>query len=359
MTTQRPEYTPDTLTPWDQRLMRIVCGRQISSRVELGFQTGRLEIFFTPGKTIPAKEKFDISLTWGDSHLGVAFGEENGLYALLGTGADQSPVFGMELDALPKQVFWAFVEAVFEPVRNWLSTALGEAAELVEPLEIPRTGTVLDFRFLSEESIPSRVTGSIFLPHDEKLFAVLESRTASFPPLLLPMETVEEMAVEASFGLGCMSLPVGDIKGLSQGDILIPDRWFFSQNEGLLIILPFSYRFTYNDETNDILLIEKGVKRVDAAMENSVGDIEDLEIKVVFEIERRMMPLKEVRTLVKDSLIPIGTKPADGVVVDIIAGDKCIGKGKIVGLGETLGIQIIEQGGLPGGATGDDTLEHQ
>lgn len=356
-----PPYIPEQLSRWDWRLMQMVSTRQISLPLELGFGRGRLCLDFTPGKSGYAGQKPDLVFTWGDRRAGLFLGEEKGLYTLMGGYNDQSPVYGVDPGSLPRTVFLGLAEAVLEPVRAFLSTALDEPVEMADPDEAARpagpgdsgVGTAyraLDVRF-EPEAAGEPVIALLVVPCDEMFFGMLESLLIGFPARHIPGEILGEIGVEAAFCAGETVLPAGMVKGMEKGDVLIPDTWFLSRNQGMLMIPPFSCRFSLSagegEDGNRIVLLEKGVRRVDTAVENAKETIEDLEIKVSFEIERRMMPVREIRTLVENSVIPLGVLSEQGVRVDIVAGGKCIARGRVVSLGETLGIQVVESGSGP------------
>lgn len=352
MTAQIQDFVPERISSWDQRLMRLVGTRHIRVPVDLGYGRGQLTLAFSPESPQPGGQEADLIMAWEGNHMGVVFHEAGGLHTLMGIHEKESPFFGIDPAILPEEVYMALVEALFKPVSTFLSSTLGKKVEWIDPeegpeffnspaLETPEFSqlfSLVNFRF--DAGGDNRVTGCLYLPCESSFFAAMESVLADFDPKQLSYAVTEDLLVEAVLGIGEITLALNEIKTLEKGDILIPDAWFFSQNQGMLNVQPFSFRFAF--EEDHIVLLEKGVMRVDDVTKEEMDDIEDLEIKVTFEVERRMMPVKEIRTLVKDTVIPIGTTPEQGVVVDIVAGGKILGKGKIVSLGETLGIRIID-----------------
>ena len=364
MATQISDYIPKTLSRWEQRLFTLFSTGQISRPAELGFCRGRMDLGFAPDRVVPRGRDADLVLSWSDRCLGIILNGDRGLGTLLGAGNAESPLFGIDIQALPEPVAMAMAEAVFSKDLAHLSALVGEPIEFIEPGEAPdffsdpHTLCVVDFSFTTDSG--EQVTGLAALPPDAALFRALEDDLSAFKPETPPLPGLDGIGITAAFALGQIHIPVRDLKQLEPGDILIPDQWFPDQNQGRLIIPPLSYRFSFDTEgtpgkgPTHITLLEKGVRRVDGHIKKTDDTIEDLEVNITFEVERRTMTLAQVRKLAAGTLIPLGLSPETGVMVDIVAGGKCLTRGRVVSLGESLGIQVL---GVPAAMPEKETVE--
>ena len=68
-------------------------------------------------------------------------------------------------------------------------------------------------------------------------------------------------------------------------------------------------------------------------------DLDNLEVTVAFELERRLMSLAEIAALTPGYTFPLAVDPS--APVTLRAGGQNIGSGRLVDLNGTLGVQII------------------
>ena len=69
------------------------------------------------------------------------------------------------------------------------------------------------------------------------------------------------------------------------------------------------------------------------------ADLDDLPVKIVFELGRLDMSLGEIRRLERGALLPLA-RPL-GESVDIVANGRRIGRGTLVQIGDSLGVRIV------------------
>lgn len=67
---------------------------------------------------------------------------------------------------------------------------------------------------------------------------------------------------------------------------------------------------------------------------------DQLKLSVSVELGRVQVPLSTLINLQKGNLLDLGVRPEAGV--DIIVQGKCIGKGELLKMGDTLGIRILD-----------------
>ena len=79
-------------------------------------------------------------------------------------------------------------------------------------------------------------------------------------------------------------------------------------------------------------------------MPANVESILKLEVPLIVQIAQRSMPVKEVLTVVRGSIIEL-PKPADGEL-EILVNNKQIGAGTAVKVGENFGVRVSSLGDL-------------
>jgi type III secretion protein Q len=86
---------------------------------------------------------------------------------------------------------------------------------------------------------------------------------------------------------------------------------------------------------NDEIPVERGM-----AMDE--GAIDNLPVRVTFELARTNLSLRELKELAEGSIVPVAAI-SEGAVA-IIANGRKIGQGDVVKLGEGLGVRILQLG---------------
>lgn len=78
------------------------------------------------------------------------------------------------------------------------------------------------------------------------------------------------------------------------------------------------------------------------SLEQAPSTIEDITLSVIIEVGRLNMSVKQLMELQPGNLLESNIHPENGV--NLIVNGKCIGKGELLLLGETLGVRILELG---------------
>lgn len=170
---------------------------------------------------------------------------------------------------------------------------------------------------------------------------------------LRPIEPLELNATRFTLSsrAALIDLTLGALSGLAIGDAMVFDRVALAGGAAIVLadrlsapamfdedgMLTLSASFTNKDAhfgdfaMNDHTAAPEGPALTDAA-------IDDLPVRLVFEIGRVEMTLDELRKLAVGSPLPL--ERAATSAVDIIANGRRIGAGEIVLIGEELGVQI-------------------
>jgi type III secretion protein Q len=152
----------------------------------------------------------------------------------------------------------------------------------------------------------------------------------------------------AAFRLGATRLALAKLRTIQLNDVILADQ---SAGRGLVTVLiggAYNARASY--EMGKAVLLEPLSRTADhegkrGAMSNGGADgnapdagLDDLEIKIVFEVGRSELRLEELGTLGAGHVFDLGKDAR--TAVDIYAGDRRIGFGEIVQINETLGVRV-------------------
>ncbi|KUM27483.1 translocation protein [Mesorhizobium loti] len=166
-----------------------------------------------------------------------------------------------------------------------------------------------------------------------------------------PSELPAELPVLVAGKIGSLCVPAALIRKTSAGDALIPDVSPFHRDQ---IILSAGRLWAVADVADDRLILREPFRPQPPPLEYahimtepelqgpSDAELDDVEITLVFECGRWLMPLGELRSAGEGHIFELG-RPVDGPI-DIVANGRRIGRGDIVRIGDELGIRL--RGGL-------------
>ncbi len=152
-------------------------------------------------------------------------------------------------------------------------------------------------------------------------------------------ETLKGVSTELGFEAGYVRISPGDLAGLEPDDILVPDEWTLPTSIKAVIWHGNGRRIAgecscaKNDATLTTPLAE------DSIMENA--EHKDLELLLSFELDRRPIALSDLEEIVPGHAFPLSA--GLDAPVTIRANGKAIAQGRIVDMGGTLGIQILQK----------------
>jgi type III secretion protein Q len=169
----------------------------------------------------------------------------------------------------------------------------------------------------------------------------------------IPSAKVElpDLPVRLAISLGSAQLPLQEVDDLAPGDVILPHspplaagkaqvtlahRWAAAGN---LTATSFTLTERLRDTTEPTMDIDN-----DSSERAEVEDVEldDLPIKLVFEVGRCDMTLGAVRALGPGHVFALDRDPAQPV--DIVANGRRIGTGQLVRVGERIGIRVQRLG---------------
>ncbi len=158
-----------------------------------------------------------------------------------------------------------------------------------------------------------------------------------------------ELPVPVSLCAGAADLTVAELRGLVPGDVVLAEEARTPEATALALIA--------GHLAAPAVVGEAGAKLVSgpfrlrgsnwewimtdpthAAAISDDTDLDDLPVRLTFELGRTELALSDVRALAPGALLPL-SRPVDEAV-DVIANGRRIGRGELVRIGESLGIRI-------------------
>lgn len=171
-------------------------------------------------------------------------------------------------------------------------------------------------------------------------------------------ELIHNLGIEIGFDIGYVTLKTRDLRELSCGDVLIPDVYLFDSNlayaklgnkclvfelvdgqgifKGIKTVVNEEKINNMSDNTQDVSMNEAS-SQID---ENGTINTDDLNFEVAFEIDRRSLSYDEVSTLKPGSVLTLSCSKKSPVSIKV--NGKRVGTGRLVDLGDSIGVQITE-----------------
>jgi type III secretion protein Q len=179
--------------------------------------------------------------------------------------------------------------------------------------------------------------------HIERLAQLLDCRAASVDP-------TDKLAITVSARVAAATLSVGEVAGLSPGDVVLVDEHCRQPltaiaviGEHLVACLELTAaggRIVTGPVRGRGSAWEWSMEKVPDAAQGDVaeGNLDDLPVKLVFELGRLDLSLGEVRKLAPGAVVPL-VRPVEESLV-IIANGRRIGRGMLVQIGDSLGVRL-------------------
>lgn len=327
----------------EQRLFNALAGRDAAFGVDVGGVRWRVEPQPLPGK---AAGDPVLAAQVGDSIWRVTLAATQELHDALGIPDD------VDREALPDAVLWGVAEARLEGVLKGLEALMGQPAKVAVPAE-PHDGPVccLEFSMTAEEGRALR--GWVHVPLNEETVHTLENALARRPylPARRPVVPVE-LGIEA----GRMVLVMAELRGLEQGDVLLPEAWHPSAGCLYLSAPPLRVRVPWPQGDGELSIESQGepnmseeTKEAPEAPEQEqeqktpvvpAGGLGAVEVDVVFEIGTLRMSVEELERMGPGQTLPLPDALGPQVPVSVLGNGRKLATGRIVTVGETLGVQI-------------------
>ncbi|WP_461211043.1 type III secretion system cytoplasmic ring protein SctQ [Desulfocurvus sp. DL9XJH121] len=342
-------YTPPVLSPGELRLHNALAGRDAGFGLAVGGRSWRVEP--RPGAAdcgLPAV----LGVRVGATLWRICLAATQDLYEALDIPDD------IDRGSLPEAVLWGIAEARLENVLRALEALTGESAQFTSPDESPGTPCgCLEFSLASPEG--GAIRGWAHVPLDARTLEALERVLAKRPRLSHGLGVVPlEFCLEA----GGMSLALSKLRRLEPGDVLLPEAWHPSAGFVYLSAPPLRVRVPWPDTGSGMWSIVKesessmseakneataAAQAPDAAqakeaspLQGIKGGLGGIEVDVVFEIGRLRLNVEDLETLGEGRTLPLPQSLGPHVPVTILGNGRKLGTGRIVNVGETLGVQV-------------------
>jgi type III secretion protein Q len=161
-----------------------------------------------------------------------------------------------------------------------------------------------------------------------------------------------EIAIDVALRIGTTRLPLRLVEGLAPGDVIILDCTVFADGRVAVVCGERRLAFASLDGSCATLLTRplpfKGDthnawSETDSTMSNddraTDADLDDIRVKLLFEVGRLEIPLGELRTLAPGHVFELGRDPR--AAVEIVTGARRIGYGEVVQIGDALGVRVV------------------
>ena len=164
-----------------------------------------------------------------------------------------------------------------------------------------------------------------------------------------------DIPVQCTVAAGQMTLSMQELAGLEVGDVLLPEKYAASegvvflrlgQKSGWLCAVEgqtATITSLWQEPTEETTM--EPMNQETAAPEGAVSAgiaVAELEVPVLFELERRMLTVQDVASLAPGYTFALGGDPLAPVTLTV--NGKAVARGRLVDLNGTLGVQLTEVG---------------
>lgn len=161
-----------------------------------------------------------------------------------------------------------------------------------------------------------------------------------------------EIAIDVALRVGTTRLAVGLLASLIAGDVVILDRSAHG-DDGVAVVcgerrLAFAtLQGARATLTTGLMPVAGDMHRIWTAADLTTmnddpkghTELDDIEVTLLFEIGRLVMPLGELRALAPGHVFDLGRDPRGAV--EILTGGKRIGQGEVVQVGDAVGVRVL------------------
>lgn len=247
------------------------------------------------------------------------------------------------LEDLPAELRGAVMEAALDPLLSQCEQAIGTKIAIREILLQPPI---------------KKLTNAIFFslsPHDNAHV----SGYFSFGENLLPLfiKTLQERPVKEAndwdhlpvtvrFEIGHTRLKVTALEGVLPGDLIVADVCPLAKDQSLNIrIVPdLLVEGTLKEDTVVVQRTAGGIMtdedNSDEDDKNTVVDIDELQVNLVFDLGQKILPLREIKTIQPGYIFQLDNSVERPVTIR--ANGQPIGIGQLVQTGNNIGVRILE-----------------
>lgn len=374
-------YKPRKYALLECRIFNLIARRKIQFNLNVGTLEALFCLTFN-GRPLPCRGMApptgaDLAFEARDEVWQVWLEKTRCLYELIERGDDSGFFTDTPPETLPREVLWAVVEAFIGQGVGRLEQTLQSPVKIVDPVDLePFDSFNIPFELVFGDNDEMRTHGFFQVPLKQTCVALLETLFEGFPVLNLESEAVIGLKTGVFLEAGSLLLTPKELMAMEVGDVLIPDLWYPGEGGMVICIPPNRFMCKFDRETltvtvkmndgrpelvpgrgpsltsdplidqNDKLGKEKMTQEnvgVEITGGNGVKDVQNIDLTLVFEVGRITRTLAQINELTQGAVIELPGEIQEGVPVDIKINDQLIARGKIVGIGERLGVQITQQ----------------
>jgi type III secretion protein Q len=141
---------------------------------------------------------------------------------------------------------------------------------------------------------------------------------------------------------GWVDLPANTLRGVGQHDVVLLDECFLSRDSLLMVMLSPRLGFLCALEDRSLRVV-KGVHEIMAEADDSIaassGVIDDVPIRLTFDLGEREISLGDLRSIEPGYLFNLGRDPKS--TVSIRANGRLIGDGELVDIEGRVGVSVL------------------
>ena len=179
----------------------------------------------------------------------------------------------------------------------------------------------------------------VILMHD-KLLPVMEKLLVYWPDHFSVFWVNKSTALWLEAGK--IDLPLKELKQLEPSDILIMET---SDEKDQVFLRLGSGEYFYATIKSDQLILDSGVQKMtddsnDHASDEAVASIEEIPVRLTFDLGELVMPFKEVQSLTQGSTVDLNTPITHAVTIRSL--NRVIGTGELVDIEGHMGVRIVK-----------------
>ncbi len=345
-----PEFAPEALSPLLAQICNVLFTRKLPWQITVGEHSGNLSPLSRAVDFTPA---FALGAAWNNAVWNLEIGNSQVLFL--------HPVMASvpAETVLPEALQQALLELLLAPLLTDLEALLGGRVTLTDPSDAaPLCHIALEW--LSDNiTVPLRIG----VPGTSLGLTLLEKLRTLPITASLPDEIPIEIGVEA----GRMRIALSELAALALGDVLFPDDYPAAQGRLALNLAPMNDDdiFQVRCELSGTTVTVAGfaaLAQEESMTENAQEPLQDgtpgieekastvqsgaqvdiinqLEVTLSFELERRLMTVREIGELAPGYTFALGCDSTAPVTLRV--NGKALGKGRLVDMNGILGVQII------------------
>lgn len=246
---------------------------------------------------------------------------------------------------LPETVQAALLDTLFHPLVDQVQQGLGTTVSLVDVQIHPDSvqglfalGATMELSAYEDKPALSMILRLV----PEKFEQIL--------PRLRPLPlrqngifsaVLEDIPLETMLEAGYLQLNVQEAACLAPGDVLLPDVWTLPEGK-LLLRLPLGHAgwmsASCSFHEGHAELTSPLAFDTEPSMDDDIK--QDLDVRLSFELERRTITVRELAALAPGYVFSLDADIQ--APVTLRANGKAIGRGRLVDMGGTLGVQLTE-----------------